>query len=230
MSRVSDYNEQFLYTKTNPENIIESPANGWFFRKGNDFWLNTSGDLYGTWIKLPYKTVILPRPPDNKLILFEQEMELWIKNSDGFIDEYEVVHPKTDWKFYAYDIDVFLEKQETRVFSWIFPAPTNTNDPVGINGDRSLDENYFYAKTGGLWYRTPIAIFGNGEADTGEVPYWYSNLPFVDAPRKTPPPATINDGGLYGEQSYDSEFFYIRVSSWKRAPLVYFNPSKMTIF
>jgi hypothetical protein len=230
MSNVSEFNEKFLYTKTSPENILAAPMGAWFFRKENDFYLNLSGDVNGTWSKLPYRTVIIPFPPLDKEILFEQPMELWFKSSNGFIDEYNVLHPKVGWVFYAYNIDVFLPKS-SRVFSWIFPPPTTTSDPIGINGNRSFDENFFYAKESGSWLRTPIAIFTDSTPiDSGEIPYWYQNLPFVDAPRKAPRPITISESGLYGEQSYDFDYFYIHPSIWKRTQLINFSSGKMTAF
>ena len=230
MSSVSEFNEKFLYTKTSPENILAAPKGAWFFRDGNDFYLNLSGNIDGDWIQLPYRAVIIPFPRLGKEILFEQPMELWFKTSDGFVDQYNVLHPKVGWTFYAYNVDVFLSKA-SRIFSWIFPPPTSTSDPTGSNGNRSFDENFFYAKESGSWYRTPIATFSEPTAtDPGEINYWYQNLPFVDAPRKAPRPISVGDSGLYGEQSYDYDYFYIHPSVWKRAQLIKFSSNKMTVF
>lgn len=231
MSLLLDFNEKFLWTPTNPENIVDSPKGGWFFRRYHKFYVNTSGDFDGSWYELPYKTVILPRWPPTRLIRFQYDMELWFKTSNGFVDQYGVLHPKVGWQFYAYNVDAFY-KQPTQVFSWIFPPPTSSYDPSGVNNNRSYDQDYFYTKINGLWYRTPIAIWTDTTpTDPGEVPYWYSNLPFVDRPRKAPRPIATTETGLLGQQSYDYDYFYIDVSAWKRSPLILYEPPPtMTMF
>lgn len=232
--RVTDFDEKFLFTKTDPENIISAKEGAWFFRTETNFYLNADGDGDGdsidSWRQLPYKTVILPAPNPNHVIQFEFPTELWIKTTDGYFDEFRQRLPKTGWKFYSYD-DVFFGAQP-RNLNWKFPVPTNSNDPVGNNNSRSYDENFFYAKTGGVWYRTPIAIFSFPTSDIGEQNSLYTSLPFVVAPRHLPipPSSSIVNTVVVGDQTYDKEFFYIRVSKWKRTPLIYFNPSKMAIF
>ena len=105
-NRVPDVNDS-IYTDTNPENIIPAPKGAWFFRKAKKFYVNYSGDVAGQWIELPYLTVILPRPNPNKVIIYEHNTMLWEKTTNGFLDEFRELLPKTGWKFYSYD-DVFL--------------------------------------------------------------------------------------------------------------------------
>jgi len=115
-------------------------------------------------------------------------------------------------------------------FSWIFPVPVSSNDPIGVDNDRSYDENFFYAKVDGQWLRTPLVDFTiNLSTDSGEDEYWYDNLPFVDRPRSTIP-LTSNDPGEIGAQTFDDDFFYVKDIIWKRALLLNFITNKMTVF
>ena len=97
--RLDDFNKKFIYTDTNPENIIVAKKNAMFFRSGNEFYVNHSGVVNGKWEKLLYKTVIIPHPPKSKLIKYKKAQELWVKTTDGFFDEFEDLLPKTGWKF-----------------------------------------------------------------------------------------------------------------------------------
>lgn len=228
-TRVSDFEKKVLFTKTNPENIISGKKGSWFFRRGSNFYLNISGDLNDHWEKLPYKTVILPAPDPDKVIKFETFCELWFKSIDGRFDEFGKLLPKTGWTFFS-NKDVFtdaviVESNWTRV-------PVSSLDPVGTNKSRSYDENFFYVKIDTTWYRTPIAIFTTSEADLGENPSLYTNLPYVQAPRYLPVPAssTANPTANGGTETYDSVFYYIKPSKWKRCPLIIFDPSKLAIF
>jgi hypothetical protein len=231
--RLDEFNKRFIYTDTNPENIIVAKKNAYFYRKGNDFYVNHSGNLDGKWEKLPYKTVIIPPPPLTKLIKYKQPQELWIKTTDGFYDEFKALLPKTGWKFVSYK-DIFAKGNPKRL-NWVFPVPTSSNDPIGNNNSRSYDENYFYAKVAGKWLRTPITTW-NGISPSGEGPDrsdLSTNLPFVDAPRRKPLPNNPHDTNQVdvGDQTYDVEYFYIRISNWKRSRLnIYYDTNKMARF
>ena len=227
MPRIPDLNDKFIYTRTDPNSIIAAPKGALLFRRNNRFYLNRTGNLTSNWTLLPYKTVINPVPDEDKPIRFEHKFEVWIKNSDGLKDELGYLLPKTDWKFFSYD-DLFVTAEQ-RSLHWIMPPPENSVDPRGSDNARSYDENFFYAKISGSWVRTPIHIYTTASLDIGEQPYWYTNLPFVDAPRRTPAP-NRNDSSVPGDQSYDRDFFYINPSLWKRTPLDYFDASKMTMF
>lgn len=227
MPRIPDLNDKFIYTRTDPNNIIAAPKGALFFRRNTRFYLNQSGNLASSWTLLPYKTVILPVPDEDKPIIFEYQFEVWRKNSDGLKDELGYLLPKTDWKFFSYD-DIFVSAEQ-KGLNWILPAPTSSLDPRGGNNARSYDENFFYAKISGSWVRTPIHMYDTSSLDVGEVSYWYNNLPFVDAPRRSPAPNRL-DSGFAGDQSYDRDFFYVKPSLWKRTPLDYFDASKMTMF
>jgi hypothetical protein len=229
--RLDEFNKKVIYTKTNPEDIIAAKKNALFFRKGKEFYFNADGNISGKWEKLPYRTVIIPPPTLTKLIEYEQPYEVWLKTTDGPYDEFNVLLPKKGWQFLAYK-DVFAIIQQGKKVNWIFPPPVNTDDPVGNNNSRSYDENYFYAKISGKWYRTPITVFDVAGLPSTDTPYWTTNLPFVDGPRYLPVPNTsIFPGSLYGDQSYDLEFFYIKVSKWKRSRLfMYYNTGKMARF
>lgn len=227
MPRTPDFNDKFLYTKTDPNNIISAKKGALFFRRFHRFYFNPNGNANSKWELLQYRTVILPVPDDDKPIEYEYPFEVWAKQSDGKTDELGYLLPKTDWKFFSHS-DLFVS-QLARTFNWIFPVPTSSVDPIGVDNSRSYDENFFYAKISGSWVRTPIHTYVNSSVDSGEVPHWYNNLPFVDAPRHTPPP-NHNSSGINGEQSYDRDFFYVKPSNWKRTPLNYFDLSKMTVF
>ena len=227
MPRILKLDDKFLYTKTDPTNIIAAKKGALFFRRGNKFFLNPDGNIDSEWIPLPYRTVVYPVPSANKPLFFENQNEIWEKNSDGFYDEFKEILPKTDWKFYSYD-DAFFSPA-ARILKWIFPPPTNSADPIGNDNSRSYDDNFFYIKLLGTWVRTPLHDYSVSSIDAGENPYWYANVPFVDYPRRTPPPNT-SDTGMIGEQSYDRDFFYVKTSKWKRTPLNYFDASKMTTF
>lgn len=230
-ARLDEFNKKFVYTKCNPENIVEGKKDSLFFRNNTDFYFNPDGVIDSKWKKLPYRTVIIPPPSDVKILKYEKPFELWIKTTDGYIDQYGDLMPKTGWKFLSYQ-NIFFNANP-RLLRWIFPPPISSTDPIGNDNSRSYDENFFYAKIGGFWVRTPISIFTAPENTGDDNPLLSSNLPFVDAPRYLPvppiPEASINIP--MGEQSYDTDFFYIRVSKWKRSKLnVYYNTHKMTRF
>jgi len=234
--RLDDFNKKFIYTDTNPENIIVAKKNAMFFRSGHEFYVNYSGVVNGKWEKLLYKTVIIPHPPKSKLIKYKKEQELWIKTTDGFFDEFEDLLPKTGWKFLS-NQNIFAVVPTVAVsikdLNWIFPVPVSSNDTIGNNNSRSYDENYFYAKISGEWVRTPITIFeysGNSSSDDLNLSNF---LPFVAPPRFQPVPAisATTDDAVTGDQTYDSDFFYIKPSVWKRSVLnIYYNTNKMTRF
>jgi hypothetical protein len=229
--RTDEFNKKDIYTATNPENIVSSKKNALFFRRGKEFFVNYEGNLDGKWQKLPYKTVILPPPPQSKPIIYKNEYELWVKTTDGHFDEFNALLPKTGWKFLS-NKNIFLGAN-LRKLNWIFPVPTSSSDIIGNNNSRSYDEDFFYAKISGRWYRTPITVFSEPEKVGVDKPQFSTNLPFVDAPRRLPLPANSNDtvNVQIGEQSYDEDFFYIRVSKWKRARLgIFYNSDKMTAF
>lgn len=230
-AKLSDFKRKFVYVNTSPEKIVSAKKGALFFRKGTAFYFNASGAIDGKWEPLKYRTVVLPAPSEDALITYENQSELWLKNSDGFLDEYRRLLPKTDWKFLVYNTDVFSQIASFQLH-WTFPPPTGSSDAIGMDGDRSYDENYFYAKYSGSWYRTPIAIF---DADAGSLgdSWWESHLPFVDFPPINPPPSTSSaTSGFVGQQSYDDSWFYIKPKSkkWKRCSLKIFDPSKMTTF
>lgn len=230
-SRLDEFNKKFLYTKTSPENIVSAKKNALFFRRGKEFFVNPNGSDSTTWTKLPYRTVIIPPPVLTKIIKYQYPHEVWMKTTDGFYNEFNELMPKTGWKLVGYK-NIFLPPSGGKTLKWLLPPPTNTDDPIGSDGQRSYDENYFYAKIGGKWYRTPIAIFSELGTPSAENPYLYANLPFVDEPRYTPSPTAPDDIGGIGEQSYDADFFYIMPSTkWKRSTLlVYVNPHKLAVF
>ena len=229
--RLDEFNKKFVYTNTNPENIISGRKNALFSREGNNFFFNAGGNASGTWTKLPYRTVIIPPPPLTKLIEYEHASEMWLKTTDGFYDRYNKLMPKTGWQFLSYT-DATAEFVTDKVVRWTFPVPTNSNDAVGVENSRSYDENYFYAKVGGKWLRAPITLFTEAGASTADNPYWNVNLPFVDDPRYLPvPPNSSYPANLTGDQSYDLDFFYIKASQWKRSPLfIYDIVNKMAQF
>lgn len=88
-----------IYTDTNPENMVAAPKGSWFIRRHDLFYINVSGGVRGEWKQLPYKTIILPRPPEDKLIQFKEPYEIWEKTTDGFVDGFRKILPKTGWKF-----------------------------------------------------------------------------------------------------------------------------------
>lgn len=228
-ARLDEFNKKFIYTDTNPENIIAAKKNSFFFRRGNEFYVNISGNINANWQKLPYRTVIIPPPPLTKLIKFKTDAELWIKTTDGYINEFKELLPKTGWKLSSYN-DVFA-KLFTRNLNWFFPVPASSNDPVGVDGNRSYDENYFYAKISGKWYRSPIVTYNFPGAASVDRPDLSTNLPFVDKPRLLPVPPNSNFPGINGDQTYDYDFFYVKVTNFKRVPLqIFYNPNKMTRF
>ncbi len=228
--RLDEFNKKYIYTDTNPENIIAGKKNALFFRRGENFYFNADGNLDGYWEKLNYRTVIIPPPVLTKLIRFKTANEVWVKDTDGFYNEFEQLMPKTGWKFLSYK-DIFVRASTGKRYNWIFPPPTSTDDPIGNNNSRSYDNNYFYAKISGKWYRTPISIFDSAESEGPDQPGLTSGLPFVDAPRYLPVPANTPYPGLIGEQSYDVDYFYIKPSLWRRSHLlVYAGLNKMAVF
>lgn len=228
--RVIDFNKKFLYTGTNPENIISAKKGSWFFRYNKDFYLNSTGDWNDSWEKLPYRTVILPAVDEDWIVQYEQPYELWFKEIDGFKDEHRELLPKTGWKLFGY-INVFVEAAR-KGFNWITPPPSSSYDSIGKNGNRSYDENFYYFKDQTTWYRTPITIFDYTATDSGEHTGSYYNLPYVVPPRFLPVPHNSNDQlqAQNGNESYDDEFYYIKPSKWKRSTMIIFTPSKMTLF
>lgn len=231
-ARLDDFNNKFVYVDTNPENIVAAKKNALFFRQNEKFYVNHDGVMDGKWQQLNYRTVIIPPPPPNKLIRYRKEYELWIKTTDGFYDEYKKLKPKTGWKFVG-NQNVFLSAAIKKL-NWIFPVPANSNDPIGNDNSRSYDENYFYAKISGKWYRTPITKYVYLPAFGPDNSNITNQLPFMDPPRFNPLPPNSNyspQGGNAGDQSHDSEFFYIKTSMWKRSPLnIYYNVNKMARF
>jgi hypothetical protein len=230
--RLDDFNQKFVYIDTNPENIIHAKKNALFIRNQKNFYVNHSGVVDGKWEKLNYKTVIIPHPPANKLIKYKKEFELWLKTTDGFYDEFKKLLPKTGWKFLN-NQNIFVGASIKKL-NWIFPVPVSSNDTIGNNNSRSYDENYFYAKISGKWYRTPIAVYNYIPSEGPDNPNLSTSLPFVDAPRFKPLPSSSNSpsqGGLTSDQSYDTEYFYIKPSIWKRSLLnIYYNTNKMSRF
>lgn len=225
-----------MFTDCDPENIISARKGAWFFRRDNNFYINTSGDVSGEWTRLPYKTVIIPRPNPNKLVLYKQRFQLWEKTTDGFNapwtmgDRVTSILPKTGWKTISYE-DAFLPVADPRGFNWIFPVPVSSYDTIGAEGSRSYDDDFFYYKTGGKWYRNPIVIF-TYPGTAGDNPIWYNNLPFVVTPKAIPVPSSSYtvDSIKQGDQTFDADFFYIKANLWKRAPLITYSPPKMTLF
>ena len=233
--RLDETDKKFIYTDTNPENIIVAKKHALFFRSGHEFYVNHSGVVNGKWEKLPYKTVIIPPPPKSKIIKYKKAQELWVKTTDGFFDEFEDLLPKTGWKFLS-NQNIFAAAAPTvsiRDLNWIFPVPVSSNDPIGNNNSRSYDENYFYAKISGKWVRTPITVFDYAGNSSPDNPDLNNFLPFVAPPRFQPVPTTsvTTDAAITGEQTYDADFFYIKPSIWKRSVLnIYYNTNKMTRF
>lgn len=233
-ARLDDFNKTFVYTETNPEGIISAKKGAFFYRRGKEFYVNLEGNLEsGFWEKLNYRTVIIPPPPLIKLIEYKRPHEIWEKTTDGFYNEQNILMPKTGWQVYAYK-DAFA-LQLFRKLNWLFPPPKSSNDPIGIDGNRSYDKNYFYAKINGKWYRTAITTWtfvdGPLPPDDNNLT---SNLPFVDLPRSglggSP---TDTRCSTEGDQTYDKTFFYIKVdaNTWKRTRLnIYKTPYKMAIF
>lgn len=119
-----------------------------------------------------------------------------------------------------------------KVFNWIFPKPTNSNDSAGQDGDRSYDNKFFYYKDGSVWKRSPFAIFKPQRIRNSiEINFHYENLPFVTNPRASLVPRRITDFGKLNEETYDTYYFYAKTDvGWRRYPLNTFSPSKMTIF
>lgn len=224
--RSSDFDEKVLYTKTNPENIISAPKGSWFFRQGGDFFVNTGK----SWVKLPFKTVILPAPDEDRIIKYEQPFELWFKFSDGFYDEFRKLMPKTGWKFFSHKNIFAHGGGGANISDWL-PVPTSSDDPNGHHKSKSYDENYFYSKINTRWYRTPITVFTFPTTDSGEQSDLYNQLPYAHAPRFLPvPPNSNTNTANAGEETYDDEFYYIKTSKWKRCSIIMFRPSKMTVF
>lgn len=231
--RLNNFDTRSDYTGTNPEGIVAGKKNALFFRKGNKFYANHSGNLDGKWELLPYKTVVAPPPPMSKLIRYKKPQELWIKTTDGYYDQYNDLMPKTGWKFVSYQ-DVFV-RGNPRYLHWLLPPPTSSNDPKGNDKSRSYDESYFYAKIDGKWYRTPLTTWTVGSPigqgpDRDDIS---TGLPYIDPPRHKPLPTHPNDTQDIetGDQTYDAEYFYVKVSKWKRTRLnIYFDNHKMTRF
>jgi hypothetical protein len=234
-SRIDDFNKKFVYTETNPEGIISAKKGAFFYRRGTEFYLNRDGNLeVGFWEKLPYKTVIIPPPPASKLIKYKRPHEIWLKTTNGFYNDQEVLMPKTGWERYSYE-DAFA-LQLFRKLNWIFPPPISSYDPMGGVGSRSYDLNYFYAKIDGVWYRTPITTwYDTDNLGVPDDPNLTTYLPYVDMPRS---PVGVDwtvdiHCAIPGDQSYDNSFFYIKVdqNSWRRARLnIYANTYKMALF
>jgi hypothetical protein len=85
-----------------------------------------------------------------------------------------------------------------------------------VDGNRSYDTNYFYAKIGGKWYRTPVTTwtFVDGPLPPDDLNLT-SNLPFVDLPRAGLGicPNRYKVLLVAGDQTYDKIFFYIKVDA-----------------
>lgn len=233
-SRTDDFNKKFLYTETNPEGIIAGKKGIFFFRKEQEFFVNYNGNLEsGAWEKLPYRTVIIPAPPASKVIQYKKPYEIWLKTTDGFYNDENKLMPKTGWKFYAYK-DAFA-MLVFRKITWHFPVPTSSYYSGGVDGNRSYDDDFFYAKIGGIWYRTPVTLWNFVDTPIPvEDPSISTSLPFVDLPRAglglDPYDTACSQ---VGDQTYDSGFFYIKVNSttWKRSRLsLYKILPKMALF
>lgn len=235
-NRIPDINSD-IYTECNPEGIISAKKGAWFFRRDKNFYINHQGDEYGEWVKLPYTTVTLSRPNPNKIIIYSHRFQLWEKMEDGIkipwiMGDREVSYnPKMGWKSISYE-DAFMSIPDPRPFNWIFPPPASSYDPRGSDKNRSYDENFFYAKTASVWYRTPITLYTFAGNPSGENANLQNNLPFVVVPRATPVPSSSyqSDSVKPGDQTYDADFFYIKPSVWKRSALSVYSPSQMTIF
>jgi hypothetical protein len=236
-SRTDEFNKKFLYTETNPEGIIAGKKGIFFFRKGKEFFVNYSGNLEsGAWEKLSYRTVIIPVPPASKVIQYKKPHEIWLKTTDGFYsDETNKIMPKTGWKFFSYD-DAFA-MLVFRKITWHFPVPTSSYYLGGVDGNRSYDDDFFYAKIGGIWYRTPVTLWNFLDTPApGEDPSISTSLPFVDLPLAGIGLNSYDtDTGCsqVGDQTYDVGFFYIKVNNttWKRSRLsLYKILPKMALF
>lgn len=232
-ARLDDFNKKFVYTETNPEGIIAAKKGAFFYRRETDFYINKTGNIQsGQWEKLNYKTVIIPPPPASKIIKYKKPHEIWLKTTDGLLNEFEQLMPKTGWKLFAYK-DAFAMQLRIKL-NWLFPPPTSSTDPIGVNGNRSYDKNFFYAKIGGKWYRTPLTTYTFTSQFVADDPNLTTNLPFVDLPRAGLSSVSYDPNcSLDGDQTYDKDFFYIKINraTWKRARLNIFKiPYKMTLF
>ena len=233
-ARVEDFNKKFIYTDTNPEGIIAAKKGAFFYRRELEFFVNLHGNLEeGPWEKLPYRTVIIPPPPASKIIRYKRPHELWIKTTDGFLDDTGRLMPKTGWKIYSYQ-DAFA-MLVFRKITWHFPVPTSSYDTAGVDGNRSYDNDFFYAKISGVWYRTAISLWNFVDTPIPpDDPTLTTSLPFVDMPRAglgTDPFDT--SCSQVGDQTYDNGFFYIKIngSTWKRSRLsLYKILPKMALF
>lgn len=233
-ARVDDFNKKFIYTDTNPEGIIAAKKGALFFRREKEFFVNYDGNLeVGPWEKLHYRTVIIPPPPASKLIQYKRPYEIWTKTTDGFFDDTGRLMPKTGWKIYAYK-DAF-SMLVFRKITWHFPPPTSSYDPAGVDGNRSYDNDFFYAKISGVWYRTAITLWNFVDTPIPpDDPSLTTSLPFVDMPRAglgTNPFET--SCSQVGDQTYDNGFFYIKVNgtTWKRSRIsLYKILPKMALF
>lgn len=233
VARLDDFNKKFVYTETNPEGIIAAKKGAFFYRRETDFYINREGNIQnGEWEKLNYKTVIIPPPPASKTIKYKKPHEIWLKTTDGFLNEFEQLMPKTGWQIFAYK-DAFAMQLRISL-NWIFPPPKSSNDPVGVNGNRSYDNNYFYAKYNNKWYRTPLTTYTFTSEFVADIPALTTNLPFVDLPRAGLSYVSYDPNcSREGDQTYDKDFFYVKVNrvTWKRARLNIFKiPYKMAVF
>lgn len=233
-ARVEDFNKKFIYTDTNPENIIAAKKGAFFCRREKEFFVNYQGNLEeGPWEKLNYRTVIIPFPPPTKQIQYKRPHEIWFKTTDGFFDDTGKLMPKTGWKFYSYQ-DAFA-MLVFRKITWHFPTPTSSYDTAGVDGNRSYDNDFFYAKISGVWYRTPMTLWDFVDTPIPpEDPTLTTSLPFVDLPRAG---LGIDPFDTHcsqtGDQTYDSGFFYIKVNNttWKRSRIsLYKILPKMALF
>lgn len=210
------YDENFFYVKIDDE-WLRTPLVNFTVNVSS----NSGEDLY--WYNnLPFvdrPRVGLPKCPTDPGLVGAQT----------FDDDYFYIKDDV-WKRVLL-INFLPSKMTTfNTFSWIFPAPNNSNDSFGNNNDRSYDENFFYAKVDNQWLRSPLINFTvNVSPNSGENEYWYDNLPFVDRPRASVPTLPV-DFGLIGAQTFDDDYFYIKDNIWKRILLINFLPSKMTTF
>ena len=97
--RLKEFNKKFVYIGTNPENIISANKGALFFRDNTTFFLNSSGNAKGQWVKLPYRTVVSPPPPKNVPIKYKNPTELWIKTTDGYLDALGIFSRKQGGNF-----------------------------------------------------------------------------------------------------------------------------------
>lgn len=222
-----------LYMDTNPEGVVSAKKGAFFYRRDTEFYLNVEGNLEtGNWEKLQYRTVIIPPPAASRPLVYKRPHEIWIKTTDGFYNDLNQLMPKTGWKIFSYKDAFAIQIQHT--LHWIFPRPGYSLDSMGVNGDKSYDNDFLYIKFSGKWYRTPLSVYTFIGDKSPENPTLYSNPPYSDQRAGFPGANSyILACSMVGDQSYDNDFFYVRVNVkvWKRTNLNIFEIGyKMTVF